>query len=57
MKEFWDDLVRRKKNGELTSDEEILFKRFAKSIQFISADPHPDISPRNFWLSKAKLKW
>ena len=57
MKEFWDDLVRRKKNGELTSDEEIIFKRFAKSIQFLSTDPHPDISPRNFWLSKAKLKW
>ncbi len=44
MKEFWDDLVRRKKNGELTSDEEIIFKRFAKSIQFLSADPkHPSL--------------
>lgn len=44
MKEFWDDLLEKKKRNTLHSDEEDLFKRFAKAIQFLSADPkHPGL--------------
>lgn len=34
MNEFWDDLLKKKKNNTLNSDEKDLFKRFGKAIQF-----------------------
>jgi len=44
MKEFWDDLLEKKRKNTLNSDEEDLFKRFVKAIQFLSADPkHPGL--------------
>ncbi|MCC5914460.1 MAG: hypothetical protein JJU46_08815 [Balneolaceae bacterium] len=44
MKEFWDDLIVKKKNDNLNTDEEELFKRLAKSIKFLSVDPkHPSL--------------
>ena len=44
MKEFWDDLLAKKKNNNLNVDEEELFKRLVKSIKFMSVDPkHPSL--------------
>lgn len=39
MKAFWDDLKSRKKKGELKGEEEELFKKLAKAIKFLAADP------------------
>lgn len=45
MKTFWDDLVDRKKRGQLDQDERDLFKRLGKAIQFLSNDPrHPGLN-------------
>jgi len=44
MKEFWDDLLARKKSNSLTPDEEELLKRLSKTLKFLSADPkHPSL--------------
>lgn len=44
MKQVWDDLLVKKKNNNLTVDEEDLFKRLTKSIKFLSVDPkHPGL--------------
>lgn len=39
MKDFWDDLKRRKKEHSLSGDEEELFKKFGKALRFLAADP------------------
>ncbi len=39
MKEFWDDLLAKRKNNNLNVDEKDLFKRLSKSIKFLSVDP------------------
>jgi len=39
MKQFWDNLLNKKKNDSLDSDEEELFKKLAKAIKFLSQDP------------------
>lgn len=42
MQEFWDNLLKRKKSGDLNSDEKELFNRFGKAIQILSSNPrHP----------------
>lgn len=44
MKDFWDDILTRKKAGTLNPDEEELFKKLAKSIKFLSNNPkHPSL--------------
>lgn len=44
MKEFWDDLLTKKKKGRLNADEEELLKRLAKTINFLSVNPkHPSL--------------
>lgn len=39
MKNFWDDLKRRKKEHSLSGEEEELFKKFGKALRFLGADP------------------
>lgn len=39
MKKFWDNLLEKKKNDNLDSAEEELFKKLAKVIKFLSNDP------------------
>ena len=39
MKKFWDNLLTKKKNGNLDSEEEELFKKLAKALKFLSNDP------------------
>jgi len=44
MKEYWDDLLAKKKNNNLNLDEEDFFKRLTKSIKFLTVDPkHPSL--------------
>jgi len=44
MKELWDGLLKKSKNGKLNTSEEDLFKRLGKAIQFLSANPkHPGL--------------
>ncbi len=39
MVKFWNNLLEKKKNDNLDSDEEELFKKLAKAIKFLSNDP------------------
>jgi hypothetical protein len=39
MKNFWDDLVTRKKEDSLSADENELFKKISTAIKFLAADP------------------
>ena len=39
MENFWNDLKSRKNSGNLSKDEEILFKQVAKAIQFLASNP------------------
>lgn len=39
MKDFWDDLMARKKESSLSGDKEELFKKFSKAISFLAANP------------------
>lgn len=45
MEALWEDLKSRKKVGELSRDEEKLFKLIAKAIQFLASNPkHPGLN-------------
>lgn len=39
MEDFWNDIKTKKEQGNLSSDEKELFKKLAKAIQFLSANP------------------
>lgn len=44
MKEFWDDLLQRKKTDKLNSDEKELFMKLGKAIEYLSLNPkHPGL--------------
>lgn len=39
MRDFWEDIKTRKKEGSLSGDEQELFKKFGKAISFLAANP------------------
>ena len=44
MRDFWNDLITRKKESKLNTDEEELFKKLSKSLKFLSSNPkHPSL--------------
>lgn len=44
MEAFWDDLLKRRKNNTLSSEELELFMRFGKAITNLSVNPkHPGL--------------
>ena len=45
MELFWDDLLSRKKQGSLGKKEQQFFRKFAKALRFLSANPrHPGLA-------------
>ena len=45
MQEFWDDLISRKRSGNLSKDEDKQFKLIAKAFQFLASNPrHPGLN-------------
>lgn len=45
MEKVWENLKSRKKTGQLSRNEEKLFKLLVKAIQFLSSNPkHPGLS-------------
>lgn len=44
MESFWNELLTKKREKRLSKNEEDLFKRFAKTIKFLSSNPkHPGL--------------
>jgi len=39
MEAFWNDLVARKKSGELNKDEEKIFKKLCKALKYLETNP------------------
>lgn len=39
MKKFWDDILEKRRNNNLTTKEKELFKKFSKAINFLRNDP------------------
>jgi hypothetical protein len=39
MRDLWDDLRQRRKNGKLSGDDQELFEKFGKALQFLAVNP------------------
>ncbi len=53
-KDLWDSLIVREKDGKLSGQEAILYRKWCKALRFLSANPrHPGLASHEIFLCHA----